>query len=270
MPVKNFLIKILRGLGLEVTIKKASKFSDTPKKVLRDKEEQIIQKISKNREILNGPFKGIKYIDIEITEASLLPKIVGCYERQLHPIIQRPSFEKYKQIIDIGCAEGYYALGLAKKLPGAKVFAYDINVADLEKLHALAKHNGITNIDTFEKFDDNELKKFDLNNKTLIFCDCEGYEFELFNTKTIDNLKNVDLIIEVHDFNVEKINAKKLFDLFSKTHDIEVVNNFWNKPEVFSGIDMLDKEEKELCFMEHRGGYYKNYYMEWFYITSKK
>ncbi len=45
-----------------------------------------------------------------------------------------------------------------------------------------------------------ELANFNFTKRGLIICDCEGYEYELFNENNIDNLKNCDLIIEVHDF----------------------------------------------------------------------
>ena len=38
-----------------------------------------------------------------------------------------------------------------------------------------------------------------LKNNTFILCDCEGFEEELFDEISIENLNNVELLIECHD-----------------------------------------------------------------------
>ena len=59
-----------------------------------------------------GPFAGMRYIT-RSCGSKLAPKVIGCYERELHPAIENAIRGDYQRIIDIGCAEGYYAVGLA-------------------------------------------------------------------------------------------------------------------------------------------------------------
>ncbi|MDZ7906377.1 MAG: hypothetical protein U5N55_11810 [Cypionkella sp.] len=56
-------------------------------------------------------------------EGSSPARLLGAYEASLHPVIKDICTCDYAQIIDVGCAEGYYAVGLARRLPAARVFA---------------------------------------------------------------------------------------------------------------------------------------------------
>src|SRR5712671_386661 len=90
------------------------------------REQKIIcKKISPKKEILRGPFKGIQYASFDSAGSSLLAKILGSYEDELHETIYSILNNNYSEIIDVGCAEGYYAVGFAKKTSAKKIYAYD-------------------------------------------------------------------------------------------------------------------------------------------------
>jgi methylase of polypeptide subunit release factors len=57
----------------------------------------------------------------------LVPKLLGSYEAELHPVLDQVIRNNYETIIDVGCAEGYYAVGLALSLPTTHVHAFDID-----------------------------------------------------------------------------------------------------------------------------------------------
>ena len=71
-----------------------------------------------------GPFKGM-----QITRASAegchAPKLLGSYEQELHPHVEAAVLRDYRNVIVIGMAEGYYAVGLALRMPNAQVHAFD-------------------------------------------------------------------------------------------------------------------------------------------------
>jgi hypothetical protein len=73
-------------------------------------------------EILDGPFTGLKFVGCS-NLGTIVPKWIGTYESQLQPIIESIiGSGDYRTVIDIGAAEGYYAVGLAWRLPHASVF----------------------------------------------------------------------------------------------------------------------------------------------------
>ena len=71
----------------------------------------------------SGPFAGMSCISEAIC-SSLVPKLLGSYESELHQVLNQILETDYQNVIDIGCAEGYYAVGLALRLPNARVYAW--------------------------------------------------------------------------------------------------------------------------------------------------
>ena len=54
--------------------------------------------------------------------SALVPKLIGSYECELHALVEQLCRIQYSQVVDVGCAEGYYAVGFAMRMPGSKVF----------------------------------------------------------------------------------------------------------------------------------------------------
>ena len=84
-----------------------------------------------------GPLAGLAFIKQSAEE------LIGCYEQPLHSHIQEAIEANYESIINIGCAEGYYAVGMARKLNETKTYAYDINGNAQQACMQLADENGV-------------------------------------------------------------------------------------------------------------------------------
>src|SRR5450432_1298867 len=87
--------------------------------------------------VQNGPFAGMKYIP-QSNGSALIPKLTGTYEQELHGIIEEVSQRKYHTLVDVGCAEGYYLVGLALRLPNLHVHGFDLNAEALKNCQRLA------------------------------------------------------------------------------------------------------------------------------------
>ena len=79
--------------------------------------------------ILSVPFKNLNYkTDTESVGSAYWPKLIGTYEKELNIIIEG-VLAKNPQLIDgvvnIGAAEGYYAVGLAQRLKNVYVTAFE-------------------------------------------------------------------------------------------------------------------------------------------------
>jgi hypothetical protein len=66
--------------------------------------------------VLSGPFVGMRYLN-EIVWGPIECRWLGTYEQELVPIIGKILKMNYSTIIDVGSAEGYYAIGLARCFP---------------------------------------------------------------------------------------------------------------------------------------------------------
>src|SRR4051812_47184783 len=92
--------------------------------------------------VVGGPFAGMAYID-HATEGALVPRLFGTYESELHPHFAAILAQGLDCVIDVGCAEGYYAVGLARIAPEVTVYAHDIDPRAQAECAALAARNGV-------------------------------------------------------------------------------------------------------------------------------
>ena len=200
--------------------------------------------------IISGPFQGIQYID-EASGSVLLPKLLGTYETALQPWIIEIIKEGYDTLIDVGCAEGYYAVGLARALPNVKVLAYDLNPKARNLCQNLAEANRVADrIKIRQECSEEEIGR-NAQGKTIIICDIEGGEFTLLDPEKIPVLKRCDLIVEAHDFLNPDI-TPELKRRFQPTHKIETVTTPAFMEIAKKNIDHLSKEDQEFILDEQR------------------
>ncbi|MFC4261705.1 hypothetical protein ACFOWM_02340 [Ferruginibacter yonginensis] len=262
--MKKLFIKFFKILGYVI-----HPIHDKNTASIIKKGKEIIQKIAPQNKVLYGPFKGLQYPSLNILQLSLVPKILGSYEAHLHNLFTKIINHSYKQIIDIGSAEGYYAVGLAVKLPQSIVHCFEMNEEDILFCQQMAQLNGANNVIINNACTVDSLRSFSFQENTLIICDCEGYEYTLFNDAiVISKLSKVDILIELHDH--ENIDMKHiLLNNYKNSHTIEMYNNWNVNYDFVSSMNELTDEEKAFSVQEHRGGLEKNKFMEWVFLKHK-
>jgi hypothetical protein len=197
--------------------------------------------------VAEGPFAGMIY-GKDIAEGCVVPKLLGCYEQELHPALNRAIETDYSAILNIGCAEGYYTVGLARASPKARVFAWDIDPAAREKTIRNATANGVADRITVEgAFDTAQLNAFD-GQRTLVICDIEGAEFELLDPTRSRALAGFDLIVELHP-NDER-SERAFVSRFDKTHDVEIVQSEARDPGRFAVLNTLPVLDRMFALVE--------------------
>ena len=175
----------------------------------------------------------------------------------------------YSDIVDIGCAEGYYAVCLSMVIPNSNICAYDVSNVARKQCREMFTLNSIdkSRYSIGEFCDSDRLTSLKLGEKVLIVSDCEGYEKTLFNFKVKDKLSCHDLLIEAHDCIDIEISTY-LGQLFESTHNItivEIVDEIQKaKRDAFSEISHLNLDEKRIVLGERRSSI-----MEWLFLVSK-
>jgi hypothetical protein len=169
-------------------------------------------------EVLSGPFKGMRYGDFSYNSA-LIPKLLGTYEADLHGWVGEALAAGYDAVINIGCAEGYYAVGFAHANPGIEVVAIDTSGLALDMLSKLATLNGLQDrIRVADARTPAELEGLlQRYKRPLLFVDIEGAEDELLDIRRAPSLAAADMIVETHDgynFGV----TRRLIERFWPTH----------------------------------------------------
>lgn len=235
--------------------------------VQNEKLKHLAAPMFPEKKVLYGPFAGLKYPTFEAKGSALFPKLLGTYEAELHSVIEEICQKKYSYIINIGCGEGYYAIGLALRISESKIIAFDLNKEAQQLTQEMAKLNQCNNrIDVREACTQDFIKQFNFSGRGLIVCDCEGAEKELFET-ALTNLKNCDLLIEVHDF-IDITISSQLFKFFNSTHTIQSIlsTDDLHKPRIYNRPELstLSLQERYEILREGRPTI-----MEWLYITPK-
>lgn len=188
--------------------------------------ERKLQYFFKEKVVINGYFKGIEYSEFATFGSSLFPKLSGNYESELFPFFKEIANKNYTSIIDVGCAEGFYAVGMAIKYPSANIFAYDIEEPARKLCRSLADFNGVGDrVFINAGCDSQTLKSLDAGISHLIICDCEGFERKLFNQDSIQSLLKSDLLIEMHPMHEPDV-KKYLFKLFEKSHQLKIISSY--------------------------------------------
>jgi predicted RNA methylase len=168
--------------------------------------------------VLHGPFAGMKYPVESILSRHSVPMLLGSYERELHEIIDASLCCKYKLVIDVGGAEGYYAVGFALK-GKSPVVTFDADARELELCKEMARLNKVEDAITARHWCSPEaLRELTAGARCFILSDCEGYETELFDEATVEALRRSDVLIEIHGDAYEP-----LLERFSKTHAVRTL-----------------------------------------------
>ena len=92
--------------------------------------------------VRQGPFAGLRYINRAVGSA-FIPKLLGIYERELNGCVEQACAAQFPLIVDVGAAEGYYAIGLARRNPKARVIAFEMEEHGREALREMAGLNGV-------------------------------------------------------------------------------------------------------------------------------
>ncbi len=198
--------------------------------------------------VKDGYFKGLKYPSFSSFGSSLFPKLSGSYESELFPFFKELEVRNYDTIIDIGCAEGFYAIGFALKFPNATIQAFDIDEKARILCKEMAQFNGVEkHVIISEACTPSYLKSIGTNESTFIICDCEGYERNLFTKDNIESLKKADLLIELHPMHEQDV-KEYLLDLFGQTHNLRLISSYDDNRKLFD----LPEKYKEFSEIERQ------------------
>jgi hypothetical protein len=168
--------------------------------------------------IWGGPFKDMEYVNAA-TEGSLVARLIGTYESELHPHLAAFAAQGLDCVIDVGCAEGYYAVGLARMIPEITVYAYDIDERARTACAELSAKNGVTErVIIGGEFKPDGFEAF-AGRRVLVLVDAEGAELDILQPQLSPSLAGMNLIVETHDI-YRKDALATLLARFSPTHDI--------------------------------------------------
>ena len=202
--------------------------------------------------VLSGPFEGMQY-GVRASEGARAARMLGCYEVTLVPVIEQIIARGYPQVVDIGSAEGCYAVGLARRMADSRVLARDTNPEARKRCQALAEMNGVADrVETGGAFTHADFA-ICAGTETVIICDIEGGEDDLLDPEKAPELAQADILVEAHDSMIPGL-SDRLAARFEATHKVTRLNRdvaMGVLPDWMEGLSDLDRLT---ALWEWRGG----------------
>jgi hypothetical protein len=205
---------------------------------------ELYAKLGNPAKVVSGPFEGMSYLCANHF-GNFLPNILGVYEKELHPVIEKIIATSPDRVIDVGSAEGYYVIGMARRLPKATVIGFDLLKSARWLLTRSAELNGLqvggpgstAQVRQYEGCDPAALEAALKDaQRPFVLCDCEGYEDVLLDQSKVPSLRKATVLVEIHDGNAPKRSqewvdefpkgvADRVMERFKDTHEVEVIRD---------------------------------------------
>jgi hypothetical protein len=173
--------------------------------------------------VREGPFAGMHYND-HSTEGCHIAKLLGVYEQPLHPSIEALISPDVRTVLNVGSAEGFYAVGFARRMPWARIVARDADPRAPVQVQALAAKNGVADrVITAGVIDHAGFAEYD-DAGTLLVCDIEGAEAQLLDPVAAPPLTRMRILVESHEILQPGV-TQLLTDRFAASHTIQRVED---------------------------------------------
>jgi hypothetical protein len=190
--------------------------------------------------VVSGPFRGMPYTSLACGSAHSA-KVLGTYEKELHTIIGELNSQQFVSVIDIGAAEGYYAIGLARANPDCTVIAFEAEELGRSLLRKMAESNGVANLSIRGQCSVPDLAPLVASKGIkLIICDIEGSEAELLDPESLPGLRDCSILVELHD-SPEVSVSEILRRRFQPSHEIQEVISSDRTSKDFPSKNMFSK-----------------------------
>jgi hypothetical protein len=232
--IKRAAFAAFPDLALQAfSIRSRRKIEAQCKKLGLDKLARQVSERTDGR-VASGPFEGMR-LDYEALMVHGAPKFLGTYEHELHHVIERAITLGPRYVLNVGCAEGFYAVGLAIRMRDAQVFVADADPKALRATIHNAAFNGVR-VHSAGIVKPGQFARYLPAPGSLLVMDCEGAEFSLLNPYTDPVLAHTHIIVEVHPEFGDEIELAARFD---KTHSIIKIEPYppATVPQI-SGVDL--------------------------------
>jgi hypothetical protein len=174
-----------------------------------------------------GPFRGMILGKLYYPQT-----LLGTYESEIHPWLERIFAKSFAHVVNIGGGTGHYAVGLALRMPQARLSVFELAPRARAVIEQVVRLNGVAGrIELLgECTPANLAAAISPAESTFVLIDVEGAEKELLDPSAIPSLRSATILVETHDILVPGC-RDTILSRFGASHEIE---------EVTSGTRSLD------------------------------
>ncbi len=211
--------------------------------------------------VVRGPFAGMLY-PLSFVPRQLFsgPYQAGSFECELDSIIEEIIASRPEVLVNVGSAQGYYAVGLGRAVWRMSVIAYEIDPVMRAAAHRIALLNEVEpRLDARGVCTTTELAALAprLEGRSVcVLMDCEECEAELVDPERVPWLAQASILVELHACSDGEI-GPHLRQRLAPTHETTIVRAEprWASrfPELWwvRGLRQIDRE---LIVAEYRQG----------------
>ena len=174
------------------------------------------------RTVAKGPSRGLRYPLRAIPVArQLVPRLSGSYELEHYEWLERVLQSKPGTVVDIGSADGYFAVGCALRLPHSQVLAFETDSHLRRVCWLMAQRNGVNmgNFRVLGTCTPGSLAELHPQGPVVVICDVEGAELQLIDCESVPWLRDAHLLVEIHETLQPGVRAA-LVNRLAETHTI--------------------------------------------------
>lgn len=203
--------------------------------------------------VQTGPFAGMVIVpNFMWGDSDICAKLLGVYEDELHDSVESAIAADPDLVVNIGSAEGYYAIGMAARCSRARVIAADLEPAAQEITALNAAANGLSNVVPHAGVDPERLQSLlEASERPVVISDCEGYEDALMDLAAVPALTRARILVETHDVLDAGI-TDRIAQRFQATHRTVKIEQAGKDPYQFGFLRTVSDCDKWCLVHEGR------------------
>jgi hypothetical protein len=218
--------------------------------------------------VKHGPFKGMRLISDKWWGNDSVSMYFGLYEQEILNELASLSREQ-KIFIDIGAANGYYAIGVLVGSLFEESICYELSDNGRDVIQRNAVLNGVSNKieirgaaqkDFFEQIPDGKRQQ------AVLLIDIEGAEFELLTDRFFNAFRRSTIFVELHEraFADGQQRLANLRAIASQMFNIKEIRMGARDPGKFLELQELSDTDRWLICSEGRP-----FMMHWWRLDPK-
>lgn len=165
--------------------------------------------------VMSGPFRGMRLAGLPAAQ-----ELLGTYEHELFDTVHALARGPYRTVVNVGARYGYYAVGLARLMPHARVIAFEGDAESRARLASTVALNGVADrMDVRGFCEPDDLAAALEATDALIVCDIDGGEESLLDPRLVPALARATIVVECHAYGA--LRTEPLMTMrFLPTHDV--------------------------------------------------
>ncbi len=211
----------------------------------------LAEMIADDRRVEGGPFAGMLIPGPLAEVDAAAAKLIGSYEEEISDVFAGALSDGTGCFVDVGCADGYYAVGMAYASRSITTFAFDLSASARQVCRRTATANTIADrVRIGGRCDAAALRGLPLE-AALVLVDIEGAELDFFGRDVVALLARSRVVVEVHEQAIPGAGAT-LADRFAYTHHNRIVRQTPRAPSRYPRLGGMSHDRAQLALSEHR------------------